>query len=276
MSATGKYLNLKVDPYLVYPGAKWSMAEWIVQHLPPHQIYLEPFAGSGAVFFNKERSDIETLNDMNGDIINLFRVMREKTEDLCAAIEMTPWSREEFDTSFQRNGLPDVERARRFLVQCWQAHKPKIGQKTGWKKETRGLARKNYTRQWARLPERLRIAAERLKQAQIENRCGLEVIQRHCSERVLIYADPPYILSTRTSGLYRHEMTLVEHETLLRLLIDHPGPVLLSSLYHELYEMRLKGWQKKTFRVNTASGRPNEEILWINPVASRLIDGEIL
>ncbi len=85
MTATGKYLNLKIDPFMVYPGAKWSMAEWIVGHLPQHKIYLEPFAGSGAVFFNKTPSDIETLNDVSGDIVNLFKVMREKQHELCVA-----------------------------------------------------------------------------------------------------------------------------------------------------------------------------------------------
>ncbi|MGO9014681.1 MAG: DNA adenine methylase [Dissulfurispiraceae bacterium] len=161
MSAVGNNLCLKVDPYIVYPGAKWTMAQWIMRHMPPHQIYLEPFAGSCAVFFNKARSDIETLNDVNGDIINLFRVMREHLDALLFAIEMTPWSREEFDTSYDLEGLSAVERARKFLVRCWQAHKPKLGQRTGWKKDTSGLHRKYYTRQWSRalgvgLPSRVR------------------------------------------------------------------------------------------------------------------------
>ncbi len=274
MSAVGRNLKLRVAPYIKYPGAKWTMANWIIQHMPPHQIYLEPFVGAGAVFFNKDRSDIETLNDLNGDIVNLFRVMRERLADLCAAIEMTPWSREEFDTSYERDGLPDIERARKFLVLCWQSHKMKLGQRTGWKKESTGLHRKNYTREWDRLPERLRVAAERLKEAQIEKRCGLEIISRHRSDRVLIYADPPYILSTRSSGLYRNEMAITEHETLLRLLCDHPGPVLLSALEHDLYSLRLKGWEKKTFRQSTSSGRQNDEILWINPAAARGLRGK--
>lgn len=272
MTATGKYLNLKIDPFLVYPGAKWAMAEWIVGHLPPHKIYLEPFAGSGAVFFNKEPSAIETLNDINSDIFNLFTVMRENLDELIAAIELTPWSREEFELSYIRGGgLPPVERARRFLVQCWQAHKPKHGERTGWKKETTGAARKNYTRQWDRLPGRISAAAGRLLQAQIENRNGMDVIKWHRSENVLIYADPPYILTTRTRGLYKDELHIQEHETLLRLLCDHPGPVLLSSLHHDLYERLLKGWEKKLFMTNAASGKRYEEILWINPKAMEML-----
>jgi len=274
VTATGKYLNLAVDPFLVYPGAKWAMAEWIVGHLPQHKIYLEPFAGSGAVFFNKQPADIETLNDVNGDIFNLFHVMRENLDELLAAIEFTPWSRDEFELSYIRGGVPDVERARRFLVQCWQAHKPKHGQRTGWKKETTGFARKNYTRQWDRLPGRIAAAAERLKHAQIDNKNGLDVIRWHKSDNVLIYADPPYIMSTRTAGLYRDELRVVEHESLLKLLCEHPGPVLLSGLQHEMYDMRLTGWEKKLFETSAASGKRYNEILWINPVAMEMLRAE--
>lgn len=274
MTATGKYLNLKIDPFLVYPGAKWAMSEWIVRHLPPHKIYLEPFAGSGAVFFNKEPSDIETLNDISGDIVNLFTVMRNWPEELCAAVEMTPWSREEFERSYHRETESPIERARLFLVQCWQAHKPKHGQRTGWKKESTGRACKNYTRQWDRLPERIRLAAERLKQAQIENRDALDVIKRHRSENVLIYADPPYIISTRTPGLYKNEMNILDHDIMLRLLCKHPGPVLLSSLSNDLYDERLIGWERKTYVTGAASGKRYEEILYINAVAREMLQDD--
>jgi DNA adenine methylase len=100
----------------------------------------------------------------------------------------------------------------------------------------------------------------------------MDVIRWHRDEKVLIYADPPYILTTRTGGLYKDELHMTEHETLLQLLNDHPGPVLLSSLHHGLYEARLQGWEKKTYQTNCASGRRYEEVLWINPKAMELLN----
>jgi len=273
MKATGMHLNLSQPPILVYPGAKWSMSEWIISHMPAHTVYLEPFAGSLAVFFNKPVSDIEILNDLNDDVINLFTVMRDAPDELVAAIELTPWSRAEYRLSDRHDGCSPVERARRYLVHCWQAHKPKQAQATGFKIDHRGAARKHYPILWSRLPSRILTAADRLRRAQIESMDALELIRRCKSDQVLIYADPPYLRTrTRTDGLYRFEMRDLEHDALLRLLCEHPGPVLLSSLDCALYEERLVGWEKKTYRVATASGRPNDEILWINHTAMQRME----
>jgi hypothetical protein len=86
------------DPVLRWPGSKWRLSDWIIQHMPPHEVYLEPFFGSGAVFFNKMPSDTETINDLDGNVVNLFRVIREHSEELAALIDMTPWSREEYNS----------------------------------------------------------------------------------------------------------------------------------------------------------------------------------
>lgn len=89
---------------LNYPGAKWGMAKQICSLMPPHRSYLEPFFGSGAVLFNKHPSAIETVNDIDGDIVNFFSVLREQPEELAAAIEMTPYAREVFDGRCWING----------------------------------------------------------------------------------------------------------------------------------------------------------------------------
>ena len=85
-----------------YPGAKWSIADWIVSLMPPHKSYLEPFFGSGAIFFTKPRSRIETINDMDGEIVNLFRVVRDMPEALERAVALTPYSREEYEKAWER------------------------------------------------------------------------------------------------------------------------------------------------------------------------------
>lgn len=113
-------------PVLKYPGSKWKLAEWIVSLMPPHKSYLEPFFGSGAVFFNKPPSCIETINDLNGEIVNLFRVIRERTEELERAVALTPYSREEYEASWARckagKVTDPVELARLTLVRYWQTH----------------------------------------------------------------------------------------------------------------------------------------------------------
>lgn len=92
--------NTAQRPVLKYTGSKWRMADWIISLMPPHRSYLEPFFGSGAVFFKKPPSRIETINDLDGEIANLFRCVREKTEELARAVELTPYSREEYERAW--------------------------------------------------------------------------------------------------------------------------------------------------------------------------------
>ena len=115
-----------IQPVLKYPGAKWSIVKWILGFMPEHEVYLEPFFGSGAVFFNKRPARIETINDIGSDVVNLFRVIRTKTDELAALIEMTPWARDEYLESYYKTG-DELEDARRFLVRCWQAYGTRTG-----------------------------------------------------------------------------------------------------------------------------------------------------
>ncbi|HIT33814.1 MAG TPA: DNA adenine methylase, partial [Candidatus Faecousia intestinigallinarum] len=111
-----------------YPGSKWSIAEWIISHFPadyPKMVYLEPYCGSSAVFFNKQPGVVETINDLDGDVVNLFRVLREQPEDLKRVLELTPYSREEYVRSFEPCE-DSVEKARRFMVKTTQALGAKI------------------------------------------------------------------------------------------------------------------------------------------------------
>lgn len=254
---------------LHYPGSKWSMADWIISNMPEHKTYLEPFFGSGAVFFNKKRSDIETINDLDSSVVNLFQVVRDHSEELARQITFTPLSREEYYDSYQ-NPDPDesdIELARRFLVRCWQAIGAKTSDRTGWRSHISSNGPKTAD-EWDRLPAKILKVAERLKEAQIEHQPAIKLIERYKREEVLIYADPPYIIETRTKRHYKHEMTIEDHVELLDTLAEHPGPVLLSGYAHTIYDDRLKEWKRETRVVSAEAGARRQEILWINPIAS--------
>lgn len=251
---------------LNYPGSKWSMAKWIIEHMPEHDVYLEPFLGSGAVFFNKPASRIETINDVDSRIVNLFEVIRNKPEELCRVIDSTPLSREEHQKSFIDEG-DDVERARRFLVRCWQSIGAKTSDKTGWRSSIDVNGTKAY--EWSTLSTRIMPIANRLKYAQIEQQPACKLIQRYDRKNVLIYADPPYPLETRSKRHYAFEMDTQDHIDLLEVLKDHSGSVILSSYENDLYNKMLPDWVKEYKVVNAEGGIKRREVLYINPIAAQ-------
>lgn len=262
---------------LHYPGSKWSLAEWIIDHMPPHTTYLEPYFGSGAVFFTKQPSQLETINDLDGEVVNLFRVIRDRPDELSRAIQFTPYARDEYLISHHGAG-ETVERARRFLTRCWQSIRVKTGSISGWK--CRNTPDDAYrVQQWNNLPERILIAADRLKEAQIENRPALELIERSCRADVLIYADPPYVGSTRGMNggkMYEHEMTDDDHLELIKALDAHPGPVLLSGYASEIYDRRLGHWHRQTLMGKPVNGLARTEVLWVNPIAAGQVGQQIM
>lgn len=258
-----------IKPVLKYPGSKMRLAPWILSHFPPHTAYVEPFCGSAAIFLLKTAAKNEVLNDMNGSIVNLFRVLRDAPDALIRAIDLTPWSREEYEASERcYAGTGDsIEDARRFLVRCWQAHGTRLSHSSGW----RNIGPSNdakTTPLWRQLPERLSAVVDRLKNAEIENRPAVEVIARYNTPDCLIYADPPYVLETRNGTYYSHEMSDNDHVELLDVLDAHKGPVLLSGYAHPLYDTRLAHWHRVTAPAQAEHGRSRVEVLWLNPRAA--------
>jgi len=257
---------MSVPRILHYPGSKWSMAEWIISHMPKHTTYLEPFFGSGAVFFTKEPSGVETINDLDGEVVNLFRMVRERPGELAYALRWTPYSRDEYIIAHQTTD-DDLERARRFMVRCWQAIRPKTHSISGWR--CRHTMRDAFhVKQWNSIADRIEIVSERLRDVQIENAPAERLIPRYRDPDVLIFADPPYVLETRYDRIYKNEMNDAQHEALLDLLESHPGPVLLTGYAHHLYDERLKHWQRMTNAGKPVNGQARTEVLWINPVAA--------
>lgn len=138
-----------------YPGSKWGSADWIISHFPEHHSYLEPFFGSGGVFFNKPRSDIETINDLDGEVVNLFRQIRNDPERLAHEIYFTPYSREAYEMAYQKEPENDLEKAVLFYTRLNMGHGFRTqGEKVGWKLDIQGRERAYAAADWCKIPGR--------------------------------------------------------------------------------------------------------------------------
>ncbi|WP_188773694.1 DNA adenine methylase [Paenibacillus hunanensis] len=262
---------MKSPRILHYPGSKWSMAEWIISHMPQHSAYLEPFMGSGAVLFNKPPVSLETVNDLDGDIVNLFSVIRDHPEELARLVEYTPYSRQEYYRSYDyTDDITDLERARLFMVRCWMARGARSSDRNGWRHVIDHNGPRPV-RQWNDVPQKIMQITERLKSIQIEQQPAVKLVERYKHPDYLIYADPPYVLETRKGRIYKHEMNDNDHVELLDALDAHPGPVLLSGYDHPLYNDRLRHWSREERIVQAEAGQKRIEVLWINPNATEQV-----
>lgn len=247
---------------LKYPGAKNRIADWIISYIPEHTVYVELFAGSLAVLLNKERSYIETVNDIDGNIVNFFRVLRDYPEELKTKIEWTPFARDEYKNAFQETDDP-IEKARRYCVKCWQGFGNSQLYNNGFKSGQQTHS-PNPAVSWAKLPEIMIMAAERLKGVQIENLPAEELIKRYNTKDVFFYADPPYLPGVRKDHLYKYEMGEEGHERFLEKVVDHPGKVMISGYDNDLYNDYLSGWRKAYKNTVAEAGVKRTEVLWMN------------
>lgn len=264
---------------LKWPGGKWAIAGWIAEQLPRTPVYLELFFGGGAVLATREPSIAEVANDLDDQVVEFFAVVRERPDELAAALELTPWSRTEWERAEAplRRGRPSqVELARRFIVRQWQSHGHRCGA-SGWRHNGPTRDDHSVTTTWRGLPDRVRVLAERLRRVQWENRPALDLLSRYDDAGVLVYADPPYLGATRRNKrIYRHEMMgEVEHERLLAALDAHSGPVALSHYRHPMYdELRGRGWAMSTVSTVAEHGKRTVEALYVNRVLQDLMGGE--
>lgn len=256
-----------MNAVIKYPGAKWSLARWIIDHFPEHHSYLEPFFGSGAVLFTKERSRIETVNDLDDDVINLFEWIRRDPERLSKAIYWTPYSREVYEQAWaaQYTEADSFQRAVNFYARMMMGHGFRTtGEKVGWKNDVQGREAAYAATYWCKTPEVIFQAAERLRGVQIEKSPAVKLIERFNFPNVLIYADPPYLLGTRHGKQYKHEMDDHDHIELLEALKAHRGPVLLSGYDSKLYNDILCGWVRDEAMSIAQTSTKRREVLWMN------------
>lgn len=250
---------------LKYPGSKWGIASWIIDFFPEHHSYLEPFFGSGAVLFNKTRSNIETVNDLDDNVTNLFEWIKKDPERLAKEIYFTPYARQVYEESYRRVEKNSLYKAVNFYIRCQMGHGFRTtGERVGWKRDVQARERAYAAKDWSELPDQILQAAERLRGVQIENRPAVELIEKFNFRNVLIYCDPPYMLSTRHGKQYRKELDNSGHEELLEVLRCHKGPALVSGYDNALYNELLKDWCRKEIDTYTQSNSKRREVVWMN------------
>lgn len=255
-------------PALRYYGGKWRLAPWIISHFPAHECYVEPFGGAASVLLRKQPSAVEVWNDLDGEVVNFFRVLREHTEEFMRLVEMTPYSRAEYEQSFDRSDDP-IEQARRFYVRSWQGY----GAHTGWRGSWRVVRDDKRGRSpadgWNNV-EHLWTVARRLKSVFIESADALEVIERFDNPGTLFYVDPPYVGETRAKKhRYNYEMSEDDHAKLAAALSDVDGMVVLSGYLSSMYDEWYGDWECITKEAQTNGNVARTEALWLNPAASR-------
>ncbi|MGT2930218.1 DNA adenine methylase [Streptococcus dentasini] len=249
---------------LRYPGSKWNLAQKIVDLLPEHKSYLEPYFGSGAVLFTKSASPIETVNDLNDDVINLFQVIQSDPGSLQEKLFLTPYSRKIYNMAWEQHPKTEVDQAFNFLVRSVMSHGFRLKEKSGWKNDIVGRERAYAVKHWTDLPDLIQEVVLRLKKVQIENRPALELISRFNHPEVCMYIDPPYVLSTRTREQYKYEMSDNDHIELLELLNQSKAQIILSGYASDLYDQYLSNWQRLEFAATAEQGLPRTEVLWMN------------
>lgn len=261
-------------------GGKFSHLDWLLPLLPKADHYCEPFAGSAAVLINRDPSPVETYNDLDGEVANFFRVLREQKEKLVEAIGLTPFSREEFEKAIGEpiDNLSGLERARRFYIRARQvrtglAQKASSGRWAHCRLTSRaGMA--GAVSRWLGAVEHLPDIAQRLLRVQIENAPATEVILRYDSESTLFYCDPPYPHDSRgDSKAYAHEMNDNAHRELALVLKSVKGKVALSSYRSPLMDELLKGWRsiEAPSKLCHSVKTPRREVLWVNYDPSKVI-----
>lgn len=255
-------------------GGKFSHLDWLLPLLPDCLHYCEPFAGSGAVLMNRDPSPVETYNDIDGEVVNFFRALRESKDELIEQIALTPFSREEFSIACQLDpDLTEVERARRFYVRARQvrtglAQTASLGRWANCKNTSRsGMS--GVVSRWLGGVEQLAFIAERFLRVQIENRPATEVIKLYDSKETFFYCDPPYIHETRgDTSSYGFEMDNHQHRELAEVLNSVEGMVALSNydckLMNELYSS--SKWKKIYSPEKTIHSTKDkrQEVLWVN------------
>ena len=258
-------------PALKYPGSKFAAAKKILPLLPPHDYYVEPFGGGASILLQKAPCKIETYNDLSGDVVNFFRVLRDNPDELIRKIELTPFSREEFNLSYE-NCADDIERARRLFVRCWQSHTPRIAVNTGWASRGAEREKRSSTSDFCNIGH-LHDIARRLKRVQIENDEAINVIQKYAKySDTLVYCDPPYIdASHKYKNAYEFGLSEDGHICLSETLSKLNCRVMVSGYASDLYDKLYKDWYVHSFSANASRNQSRTEVVWMNFAPSSLL-----
>ncbi|WP_170759960.1 DNA adenine methylase [Ruegeria lacuscaerulensis] len=259
-------MNKPTRPVLRWHGGKWLLAPWIIDHMPEHRVYVEPFGGAASVLMRKPRSYAEIYNDLDGDLVNLFEILRsDKGEKLVSNLELTPFSETEFKSAYEATDDP-MERARRLVIRSFMGFGSAgaSGQSTGFRANS-NRSGTTPAHDWCNYPDCLRLVIDRMRGVVVQSRPALEVIRQHDGPETLHYVDPPYMPETRDRGSdYRFEMTVDDHRELLEFLRGVEGRVILSGYPTETYDQVLSGWRRVARKALADGARERTEVLWMN------------
>ena len=277
VSAPAKPLS---RPALRWHGGKWRLGPWIIEHMPEHRLYVEPYGGAASVLLRKPRAYSEVYNDLDREVVGLFHVLRDPTQAarLTDLLRITPYARSEFEAAYEPCACP-IETARRLVVRSFMGfgsdgHNAAVN--TGF----RSSATRNGTtpaHDWRNYPEELTALTQRLAGVVIENRPALDVMKQHDGPDTLHFCDPPYMPETRSDKsrkggepyhAYKHEMAPEDHEALLEALSRLKGMVLLSGYRNALYDDFLSDWECIERRTLADGARERVEALWLNRTAA--------
>jgi len=254
--------KMKKKTPIRYMGSKASILDWLYSHYPEHNAYVEPFGGSGVVLLNKPRVKYEVYNDINSDVVNIYRILRDPIEakKLAAMIAATPYAREEYDLSNNGDTCEPLEAARRFIASSRMRIHPSNPCGFRW-----GIGKGQvYAQEWARLPEAIIMVTERYMGVIIEHESWEKIIPRYDSPGVFIYCDPPYPMATRTkSGRYKDEMGDEQHLALCEALnsLKH-AKWAVSSYDNPLYNTHLNFRAKHAHETQALFGGKRVEVLY--------------
>lgn len=265
-------------PIIRYHGGKWKAAPWIIEHFPPHKIYTEVFGGGASVLLRKPRSYVEIYNDLNKEIVNMFEIARNQGPQLKKALELTPFSREEFKNSYDQTS-DRLEQARRTIVRSFMGFGSTsvLGSSSGFRDNSRGDSVPAIS--WRNYVELFDCIVNRLQGVIIESRPAIAVLKKHDSPDSLHYVDPPYLFETRgkispgsekPKHRYEFEMSTEDHIELAGVLKNLNGAVILSGYESDLYDDLYAGWQKKTKQFYSDGNSKRVECLWLSPAAAKI------
>jgi DNA adenine methylase len=244
------------------------LAPWIISHFPKHRIYVEPFGGGASVLIRKSPAWAEVYNDLDGEIVNVFRVMQRRSEDLAVILRATPFARVEFELAHEPSEDP-VEQARRAIVRSFMGHGADslTGNRSGFRANSNHEGQgRNAAKDWVNYFPAVESFRRRLQGVIIENRDAREIMAGHDSVDTLHFVDPPYPISTRQDHKhgYRHEMTETEHVELCHFLKDLRGMVILCSYPNPIYE-EILGWESAKRLAFADGALERTEVIWMNP-----------
>jgi DNA adenine methylase len=262
-------------PILRYHGGKWRITPWIISYIPVHKIYVELFGGGGSVLLRKPRSYSELYNDLDGEIVNLFRIARDRGDELREKLVLTPFSREEFILAYEPSDDP-LEQARRTVARSYMGFGSSAATEgksikgnnplTGFRSNTKRIGG-THAGDWMNYPDALVGIIERLQGVTIENKNALDIIPTHDSNETVFYADPPYLPSVRDYGNdYRYEMREEDHIQLAEKLNHVKGAVLISGYHSDLDDDLYKGWMRREKNTYADGSHPRTEVLWMKGV----------